>query len=79
MASALVLPAPGASSSPSRAVGADDPALPAAAEHAETYLRWVFSFIGVAPAFIRAYGISAGQRAAALSGALKSAAEPKAA
>ena len=53
--------------------------MPAAAEHAETYLRWVFSFIGVAPAFIRADGISAGQRAAALSGALKSAAEPKAA
>lgn len=49
------------------------------AEHAETYPRWVFSFIGVAPAFIRADGISAGQREAALSGALKSAAELKAA
>lgn len=70
MASALVLPAPSASSSPSRAVGA---------EHAETYPRWVFSFIGVAAEFIRADGISAGQREAALSGALKSAAELKAA
>lgn len=56
-----------------------DPAFAAAAEHAETYLRWVFGFVGVAPEFIVADGVAAGQREAALEGALKSAAELKAA
>lgn len=57
----------------------DDPAFAVAAEHAETYLRWVFNFIGVEAEFIRADGVSAGQREEALSGALRSAAELKAA
>lgn len=56
-----------------------DPGFAAAAEHAETYLRWVFGFIGVTPEFIVADGIAAGQREAALEGALRSAAELKAA
>ncbi|QFR32962.1 FMN-dependent NADH-azoreductase [Ancylobacter sp. TS-1] len=56
-----------------------DPGFAAAAEHAETYLRWVFGFIGIAPEFIVADGIAAGQREAALEGALKSAGELKAA
>ena len=51
----------------------------AAGEHAETYLRWVFGFIGITPEFIAADGIAAGQREAALEGALKSAAALKAA
>lgn len=56
-----------------------DPAFAAAAEHAETYLRWVFGFIGITPEFIVADGIAAGQRDAALEGALRSAGELKAA
>jgi len=56
----------------------DDPAF-AVGEHAETYLRWVFNFIGIEPEFIRADGVSAGQREEALSGALRHAAELKAA
>lgn len=56
-----------------------DPAFAAAAEHAETYLRWVFGFVGIAPEFIVADGIAAGQREAALEEALKSAAELEAA
>ncbi|WP_371347059.1 FMN-dependent NADH-azoreductase [Ancylobacter sp. IITR112] len=56
-----------------------DPAFAAVAEHAETYLRWVFGFIGIAPEFIIAEGVSAGRREAALEAALKSAAELKAA
>ncbi|WP_428030823.1 FMN-dependent NADH-azoreductase [Ancylobacter sp.] len=56
-----------------------DPAFAAVAEHAETYLRWVFGFVGVQPEFIIAEGIAAGQREPALEGALKSAGELKAA
>lgn len=56
-----------------------DPGFAAAAEHAETYLRWVFGFVGIQPEFIAADGIAAGQREVALEGALKSAAELKAA
>lgn len=48
-------------------------------EHAETYLRWVFGFIGITPEFIIAEGIAAGQREAALEAALKDAAALKAA
>ncbi|TCK29025.1 FMN-dependent NADH-azoreductase [Ancylobacter aquaticus] len=56
-----------------------DPAFAVAAEHAETYLRWVFGFIGITPEFIIADGIAAGQREAALESAMKSAGELKAA
>lgn len=56
-----------------------DPSFAAVAEHAETYLRWVFGFIGVEPEFIIAEGIAAGRREAALEAALKDAAALKAA
>ncbi|MBS7553564.1 NAD(P)H-dependent oxidoreductase [Ancylobacter dichloromethanicus] len=56
-----------------------DPAFAAVAEHAETYLRWVFGFVGIEPEFIVADGIAAGRREAALEGALRSAGELKAA
>jgi FMN-dependent NADH-azoreductase len=54
--------------------GADTPA--AAGEHLETYLRWVFGFIGIAnPEFISADGIQVGpeHREKAVAGALKAA------
>ena len=50
----------------------------AAGEHLETYLRWVFAFIGVAnPEFIAADGVRIGpeQHERALAGALQAAAE----
>ena len=50
----------------------------AAGEHVETYLRWVFGFIGVKnPEFISADGIQVGpeQREKALTGALQAATE----
>lgn len=60
--------------------GADTPA--AAGEHLETYLRWVFGFIGIKnPEFISADGIQVGpdHREKAVSGALKAAGDLKAA
>lgn len=54
--------------------GADTPA--AAGEHLETYLRWVFGFIGITnPEFISADGIQVGpeHREKAVAGALKAA------
>jgi FMN-dependent NADH-azoreductase len=60
--------------------GAGTPA--AAGEHLETYLRWVFGFIGVAnPEFISADGIQIGpeHREKALSAALKAATDLRAA
>jgi FMN-dependent NADH-azoreductase len=54
--------------------GADTPA--AAGEHLETYLRWVFGFIGIAnPEFISADGIQVGpeHREKAVADALKAA------
>lgn len=54
--------------------GADTPA--AAGEHLETYLRWVFGFIGIAnPEIIAADGIQMGpeQREKAVAGALQAA------
>ena len=54
--------------------GADTPA--AAGEHLETYLRWVFGFVGVTnPEFISADGVQAGpeHREKALAGALQAA------
>jgi FMN-dependent NADH-azoreductase len=50
--------------------GAGAPA--AAGEHLETYLRWVFGFIGVNPEIIIAEGLQLGpeQREKALAGAL---------
>jgi FMN-dependent NADH-azoreductase len=52
--------------------GAGTPA--AVGEHLETYLRWVFGFIGIAhPEFISADGIQAGQREKALADALQAA------
>jgi FMN-dependent NADH-azoreductase len=54
--------------------GADKPA--AAGEHLETYLRWVFGFIGIAnPEFISADGIQVGpeHREKAVADALKAA------
>ncbi len=57
-----------------------DPAFATAAEHAETYLRFIFGFIGVtAPEFIVAEGISAGLREPALEAALRRAEELRAA
>ena len=59
---------------------ADTPA--AVGEHLETYLRWVFGFIGVAnPEFISADGIQMGPefREKALSGALQAATDLQAA
>lgn len=57
-----------------------DPAFRAMAEHAETYLRWILGFIGIAdPEFITADGIQAGLRESALEAALKSAGALKAA
>jgi FMN-dependent NADH-azoreductase len=56
-----------------------DPVATEAGEHAETYLRWVFGFIGIEPEFVKADGIAAGQRESALEGALRSAAELQAA
>lgn len=56
--------------------GADTPA--AAGEHLETYLRWVFGFIGIHnPEFISADGIQVGpeHREKAVAGALKAAAD----
>lgn len=53
----------------------EDPAFVQAAEHAETYLTWIFGFIGIAPEFIRADGIARGRRDAALNGALVRAGE----
>ena len=56
--------------------GADTPA--AAGEHLETYLRWVFGFIGINnPEFISADGIQVGpeHREKAVAGALKAAAD----
>jgi len=56
------------------------PGTPAAVgEHLETYLRWVFGFIGVAnPEFISADGIQVGpeHREKAVAGALKGASNP---
>ena len=60
--------------------GADTPA--AAGEHLETYLRWVFGFIGVTNVeFIAADGIAVGpeMRKKAVSGALQAATELRAA
>jgi FMN-dependent NADH-azoreductase len=60
--------------------GADTPA--AAGEHLETYLRWVFGFIGIRePEFISADGIQVGpdHREKAVTGALKAAGDLKAA
>jgi len=60
--------------------GADTPA--AAGEHLETYLRWVFGFIGIRdPEFIAADGIQVGpdHREKAVTGALKAAGDLKAA
>ena len=60
--------------------GADTPA--AAGEHLETYLRWVFGFIGITdPEFISADGIQTGpdHREKAVAGALKAAGDLKAA
>jgi len=60
--------------------GTDTPS--AAGEHLETYLRWVFGFIGISdPEFISADGIQTGpdHRAKAVSGALKAASDLKAA
>ncbi len=60
--------------------GADTPA--AAGEHLETYLRWVFGFIGVTNVeFIAADGIAVGpeMREKAVSGALQAATELRAA
>ena len=54
--------------------GADTPA--AAGEHLETYLRWVFGFVGVTnPEFISADGVQVGpeHREKALAGALQAA------
>jgi FMN-dependent NADH-azoreductase len=54
--------------------GAGTPA--AAGEHLETYLRWVFGFIGITnPEFISADGIQVGpeHREKAVAGALKAA------
>jgi FMN-dependent NADH-azoreductase len=54
--------------------GADTPA--AVGEHLETYLRWVFGFIGITdPEFISADGVQAGpeHREKALAGALQAA------
>lgn len=57
-----------------------DPAFVAAAEHAETYLRFILGFIGIKqPEFIIADGIQAGLREQSLEGALKSAGELQAA
>jgi FMN-dependent NADH-azoreductase len=60
--------------------GANSPA--AAGEHLETYLRWVFGFIGIAnPQFISADGIQVGpeHREKALAGALHAATSLRAA
>lgn len=60
--------------------GADTPA--ALGEHLETYLRWVFGFIGIAnPEFIFADGIQVGpdHREKALAGALQAATSLRAA
>lgn len=60
--------------------GADTPA--ALGEHLETYLRWVFGFIGITnPEFIFADGIQVGpdHREKALAGALQAAASLRAA
>lgn len=60
--------------------GADTPA--ALGEHLETYLRWVFGFIGIAhPEFIFADGIKVGpdHREKALAGALQAATSLRAA
>jgi FMN-dependent NADH-azoreductase len=60
--------------------GADTPA--AAGEHLETYLRWVFGFIGInAPEFIAADGIMVGpeQREKSVAGALQAATDLRAA
>jgi FMN-dependent NADH-azoreductase len=60
--------------------GADTPA--AVGEHLETYLRWVFGFIGVTnPTFISADGIQMGpeHREKALTGALQAATDLRAA
>lgn len=60
--------------------GADTPA--ALGEHLETYLRWVFAFIGIAhPEFIFADGIKVGpdHREKALAGALQAATSLRAA
>jgi FMN-dependent NADH-azoreductase len=54
----------------------------AAAEHLETYLRWVFNFIGIAnPEIIVAEGVQIGpeQREKALEGALTAATRLRAA
>ena len=53
--------------------GADTPA--AAGEHLETYLRWVFGFIGIKPEFIAADGIqvSPEQREKSVADALQTA------
>ncbi|MDF2996454.1 MAG: hypothetical protein K0R27_2091 [Xanthobacteraceae bacterium] len=57
-----------------------DPAFVAAAEHAESYLRFILGFIGIKePEFIIADGIQAGLREQSLESALKSAAELQAA
>ena len=59
-------PATSASSSRSRAADFTAPGTPAAVgEHLETYLRWVFGFIGVQnPEFISADGIQVGRNIA---------------
>ena len=72
-----VWPATSALSSRSHAADFTAPGTPAAVgEHLETYLRWVFGFIGVTnPEFISADGIQVGpeHREKAVAGALKAA------
>ena len=78
-----VWPATSASSSRSRAAAFYGPGTPAAVgEHLETYLRWVFGFIGIKnPEFISADGIQVGpeHREKAVAGALKAAGDLNAA
>lgn len=59
--------------------GAGAPAAPG--EHLETYLRWVFGFIGITPEFIFADGVQVGpeHREKALAGALEAATNLRAA